>query len=1174
MRSIRVSPPLLGSHSPTRSCVALSDAAARPRPPRTGLGAARSATLLAAVLAAFVAGGPDTEPVVASVASRSPDALHTSPASVDDVQATLRVCKSGCEHAKVQDAIDAAEAGDTILVGSGIYPENLAAWRSVRIRGVAAENTVFDGGGEGPVLYVPDGVQVTLSDVAITNGVGETGGGIVNLGALTLREVRIAGNRAVGPDVGQGPTEGYGGGIYNYEGSITMRDSVVEDNEATFGGGIYSLGTSVIEDSEVRGNRASSGGAGIFNFDGTLLVHNARVGDNRVTGQGPGGGIYNFSVVAVSYSLLDGNQASDFGGAIYQRKGGTYISASTLSGNTAGFGGGGLYLLRGEGVVASATVVRNGGSFGGGFNVQEDAELELINTIVADSPGSNCFGEIDSFGYNLDSGNTCGFDDEDDQFNIDPEIEDLADNGGVTFTHALSATSPAVDRGDFAGCTDFNGYDVGTDQRGRNRHVDGDGDSEVRCDIGAFEYDPAGSGPPPPPDPVACTGITACSGDCDHATIAAAIAAAAPGATVCAREGVFDERVVIDKPITLQGAGPALSTIDAGGKGPALAVTGDVAVTVAQIALVNGAGVINVEGDLTLRDCRVSGHSAPEDGSPEGPQGSGVVNGGTLLVERCAVYDNLSFGSGGGIDTRIGRATVRDSVFEDNTAANRGGGIASDNAMLTVSGSTFTNNESQTGGAISAVGNMSSEADAFTGNFARFGGAIYAEAGAEVSQGVFQRNQADLGGAIYAAGTLTSSGSRLFDNIATGEFGYGGGVYTSEAEATIGGGFINDNYAWNGGAVSAQGAVSIEGVTLSGNRARYGGAIIQFDGLTTVRGGIINANVSDFAGGAGYLANGELRLVDGVQVRDNTSLADAGAMLITADTTLTVDGADLINNTAEVAGGVLNRGTFHATRARINNHGASGGLAEETEDPDEEPVERPGRGGALLNDEGGSARIVSSLLAGNGAELGGAVWNAGTLEMLNSTLSANGADVGGGALYNFGGQATLRNITAAFNTTDAEAEGGGVVRNTEGGTVRVGHSVFAESEGVANCAGPVTSLGYNVVDGASCAFGGAGDQMDTDPMLAELADIGGRTEAHDLLTDSPVIDAGDPTGCRDLADAPLTVDQRNVTRPADGDDDGSSVCDPGAIEHSAAAPQPTPGPGGPEGAIFLPWGSR
>jgi hypothetical protein len=55
----------------------------------------------------------------------------------------------------------------------------------------------------------------------------------------------------------------------------------------------------------------------------------------------------------------------------------------------------------------------------------------------------------------------------------------LQDNGGTTLTHELLPGSPAIDAGNPAGCTDHQGSQIFTDQRGKNRWG--------RCDMGAYE---------------------------------------------------------------------------------------------------------------------------------------------------------------------------------------------------------------------------------------------------------------------------------------------------------------------------------------------------------------------------------------------------------------------------------------------------------------------------------------------------------------------------------------------------------------------------------------------------------------------------------------------------------------------------------------------------------------
>jgi hypothetical protein len=67
--------------------------------------------------------------------------------------------------------------------------------------------------------------------------------------------------------------------------------------------------------------------------------------------------------------------------------------------------------------------------------------------------------------------------------NIDqnPLLGLLRDNGGFTRTHALGSGSPAIDAGSPGTCP-------ASDQRGRPRPVDVNGDGVERCDMGAFEY--------------------------------------------------------------------------------------------------------------------------------------------------------------------------------------------------------------------------------------------------------------------------------------------------------------------------------------------------------------------------------------------------------------------------------------------------------------------------------------------------------------------------------------------------------------------------------------------------------------------------------------------------------------------------------------------------------------
>jgi len=67
--------------------------------------------------------------------------------------------------------------------------------------------------------------------------------------------------------------------------------------------------------------------------------------------------------------------------------------------------------------------------------------------------------------------------------------------------------------------------------------------------------------------------------------------------------------------------------------------------------------------------------------------------------------------------------------------------------------------------------------------------------------------------------------------------------------------------------------------------------------------------------------------------------------------------------------------------------------------------------------------------------------------------------------------------------------------------------------------------------------------------LDTLADNGGPTRTHALLSGSPAIDRVASAGCQ-----PPDTDQRGFLRPADGDSDGTAACDAGSFEKDARPP--------------------
>ena len=194
------------------------------------------------------------------------------------------------------------------------------------------------------------------------------------------------------------------------------------------------------------------------------------------------------------------------------------------------------------------------------------------------------------------------------------------------------------------------------------------------------------------------------------------------------------------------------------------------------------------------------------------------------------------------------------------------------------------------------------------------------------------------------------------------------------------------------------------------------------------------------------------------------------------------------------------------------------------------------------------ARISSTSLINNIATIGtnGGAGEFIRLHLENSTVSGNHASATGAF---FASQAIVDSSTIYGNSSDG----------APGGVFLLNRSVFRNSViannlvlGVAdNCSvnpDDITSMGHNLTDtdALDCMLADASDVTVTDPLVGALGDNFGPTLTHLPAAGSPLIDSGDAVNCP-------ARDQRGLLRPQDGDQNGSFVCDIGAVE----VPEPT-----------------
>lgn len=277
-----------------------------------------------------------------------------------------------------------------------------------------------------------------------------------------------------------------------------------------------------------------------------------------------------------------------------------------------------------------------------------------------------------------------------------------------------------------------------------------------------------------------------------------------------------------------------------------------------------------------------------------------------------------------------------------------------------------------------------------------------------------------------------------------------------------------------------------------------------------------------------------------------------GQFTLTSDVTISGPGAKLLSIDA---GGASRHFTVNAVTAAISGLTLKNGEVGNA------------NGGSI--DTSGTLAVTACVFVNNHAAAGGAINNAGELTVSRSTFDQNRATFGGGIAH---GDGTLMVSASTFTRQLATNTGGAIIsdstlvvidstvsgnkaNSTAGGIFGINGFTLANSivagnlkggDVASDLIGTVTDGGFNLI-----GTGGSGGLVNgtnfnlvgVDPLLGPLADNGGPTPTMALLTGSPAIDAGGPSG-------PVGTDQRGFTRPFDvtGIANASDGRDIGAFE--------------------------
>ena len=218
------------------------------------------------------------------------------------------------DFSTIQTGLDTAGTGDTVLVASGTYFENIVwpATNGIKLIGENRETTIIDGDSLASVVRFstePVDSSTLIFGFTIQNGL---------------------------------PSH-YGGGIYCYQSSPSLKNVTIRNNSASYsGGGIYCYQSyPSLKNVTIRNNSAGYSGGGIFCSESSLDFTNVTICENSASG---GGGIYCIkSILNMENAAIFNNFAEEHGGGMYSYYSGLSLTNVTVRENSADYDGGGIF---------------------------------------------------------------------------------------------------------------------------------------------------------------------------------------------------------------------------------------------------------------------------------------------------------------------------------------------------------------------------------------------------------------------------------------------------------------------------------------------------------------------------------------------------------------------------------------------------------------------------------------------------------------------------------------------------------------------------------------------------------------------------------------------------------------------------------------------------------------
>ena len=999
-------------------------------------------------------------------------ATYTVTSNEDSGEGTLRQA--------IIDANATTEVDDDIVFNLGSGNETITLSSELSIYDnltIDGDNTgsgtdiTIDGDNSCRVFYIHPGWTVTLDNLTIQNGNSDWGGGIWNTNSnLTIKDCTITGNRT---------SHGGGGGIYITGGIVTLKDCTITGNIAS-----------------------SCSGGGIYNSDGIVTLE----GTNTFTGNfssafpNPGEGIYiesgTLSLAEDSFLYMDESfplyyDGGDFSGnncTVIFNAGAqqiinydiTFDNLELSTGTVLKDQDGGIVTVSGETSGAGTVLFDFGGAFT--YNGTCDQTVFSGNYITLNLSGT-------------DSTKTFA----DGTTKIGQEIsvtDSMTFSGSSSDNVTVQVTVP--------GTSAWRVFNINASDETvniSNMTIKG-GSIPTINNFGGGIYV---SSSILNLDAVILSGSTAYSGGGIYAASSTITItkSAINGNTATFGGGLYCTASIVTMADATIDGNETSGGSNFGGGGIYCTNSSTLMLTRCAVSnnstALNGGGIYatNTTSTVTLANSTVF-HNLSD------LSGGGIYNKAALSIENCTIAENHSGNDGttirgGGIYQVSGTLDVKNTIIANNyrgSGTGTGddyyyvGGILTDNQYNVVENQDGTSNQfgptnnlletDPTGLAtsLSYLGGFTEVVEVTSGNLTT------ANPGS-TSETTDQRGYYRKSGTVYYGDTPTETTT---NTITRGAYQYYGVVARSNAvdDWTSG---SNDYYTNIKGAAERESSGAIK---LAGTAIYEPGIALDDNETITIQGAGVGTTYVQADATAGTASNRVFNITNGtitledMTIRNGNVSDDGGGIYNEAD--LIITDCTISENTATGGsygcGGICNSGTLTLTNSTVSSNTASvsGGIG--------------AYGGGICGTGSGATTLTNCSISGNVA---------------NDESSGIGAYGGGISIFGDGG-VTLQNCTISGNTVASSFEMCGAGFHLKTGTAHVKNTIIAQnSDNAADYdyvheSGTLIDDGYNVVEYQCLWYGWSTDSGfdSTTSILFNYDDQGNARSAWNSNDNTPV----------------------------------------------------------------------